>query len=114
MGAAFVAVRVPIVRPLMPAFVVVTLENFEAKDRCIIVQYLVRRIIVVELASDGYRHTLQRCLAHEIGEAERIVLVASEMRGVDGDASMRRWLPLTKALSTLKTFMAVRLGGRDS
>ena len=76
----------------------------------------VRRIIV-EVANDGYRHTwctLQRCLAHEIGEAERIVLVASERRGVDGDASMRRWLPLTKALSTLKTFMAVRLGGRDS
>jgi len=39
-GAAFVAVRVPIVRPLMPAFVVVILENFEAKDRCIIVQYV--------------------------------------------------------------------------
>jgi len=72
---------------------------------------------VVERANDGYRHTwctLQRCLAHEIVQAERIVLVASERRGVDGDASMRRWLPLTKALSTLKTFMAVRLGGRDS
>ena len=60
----------------------------------------VRRILVVELANDGYSTVDSQATHSSIGwrakscEAERIMLVALQRQEVEGDTSTRWWLPL--------------------